>query len=165
MGRSPALASSAAIHFAMNYSAPCFAVLRRPPSSRAAVILVGVDAESSEVVQETPHPLLFFLAPIQPTPPTDSPNITHFGSPVPSVRATNPANKSPLHEVASLLSLSVLINKRVQIENRAVAAVVLSPTNAASQETVVRSAQRVAVARARAPRDAAVQHCLEYLGS
>ena len=27
------------------------------------------------------------------------------------------------------------------------------------------SAQRVVVARARAPRDAAVQHCLEYLGS
>ena len=27
------------------------------------------------------------------------------------------------------------------------------------------SAQRVVVARARAPRDAAVEHCLEYLGS
>ena len=27
------------------------------------------------------------------------------------------------------------------------------------------SAQRVVVARARAPRDAAMQHCLEYLGS
>ena len=35
----------------------------------------------------------------------------------------------------------------------------------ASQETVVGSAQRVVVARARAPRDAAVQNCLEYLGS
>ena len=41
----------------------------------------------------------------------------------------------------------------------------LSPTDAASQEPVVGSAQRVVVARARAPRDAAVQHCLEYLGS
>ena len=42
---------------------------------------------------------------------------------------------------------------------------VLSPTDAASQEPMVGSAQRVAVARARAPRDAAVQHCLGYLGS
>ena len=41
----------------------------------------------------------------------------------------------------------------------------LSPTDAASQEAVVGSAQRVVVARARARRDAAVQHCLEYLGS
>ena len=46
-----------------------------------------------------------------------------------------------------------------------VGAIVLSPTDAASQEAVVGSAQRVVVARARAPRDAAVQHCLEYLGS
>ena len=41
----------------------------------------------------------------------------------------------------------------------------LSPTNAASEEPVVGSAQHVVVARARPPRDAAVQHCLEYLGS
>ena len=34
-----------------------------------------------------------------------------------------------------------------------------------SQESVVGSAQGVVVARARAPRDAAVQHCLERLGS
>ena len=46
-----------------------------------------------------------------------------------------------------------------------VSAFVLSPTDAASQEAVVGSAQRVVVARARAPRDAAVQHCLEYLDS
>ena len=41
----------------------------------------------------------------------------------------------------------------------------LSPADAASQEPEVGSAQCVAVARARAPRDPAVQHCLEYLGS
>ena len=35
---------------------------------------------------------------------------------------------------------------------------------AAGQEAVVGSAQRVVVARARAPHDAAVQHCLEYFG-
>ena len=46
-----------------------------------------------------------------------------------------------------------------------VGAIIISPTDAACQEAVVGSAQRVVVARARAPRDAAVQHCLEYLGS
>ena len=43
--------------------------------------------------------------------------------------------------------------------------VVLSPTDAASQEAVVDSVRRVVVARTQAPRDVAVQHCLEYLGS
>ena len=46
-----------------------------------------------------------------------------------------------------------------------VGAIVLSPTDAASQESVVGSAQRIVVARARDSRDAAVHHCLEYLGS
>ena len=46
-----------------------------------------------------------------------------------------------------------------------VGAIVLSPTDTASREPVVGSAQRVVVARVRAPRDAAVRHCLEYLGS
>ena len=46
-----------------------------------------------------------------------------------------------------------------------VGANVFTPTNAASQEAVVGSAQRVVVAHARVPRDAAMQHCLEYLGS
>ena len=36
--------------------------------------------------------------------------------------------------------------------------------DAASQEAVVGSAQRVVVTRARAPRDTAVQHCLGYFG-
>ena len=43
-------------------------------------------------------------------------------------------------------------------------AIVISPTDAASQEAVVGLAQRVVVARARAPRDATVQHRLECLG-
>ena len=46
-----------------------------------------------------------------------------------------------------------------------VGAIVLSSTDAASQEPVVGSAQRVVVARAWTPRDAVVQHCIEYLGS
>ena len=45
-----------------------------------------------------------------------------------------------------------------------VGANVLSPSDAAGQEAVVGSAQRVIVARAWAPHDAAVQHCLEYFG-
>ena len=46
-----------------------------------------------------------------------------------------------------------------------IGAIFVSPTDVASQEVVVGSAQRVVVACARAPRDAVVQHCLEYLGS
>ena len=41
--------------------------------------------------------------------------------------------------------------------------IVISPTDAASQEALVGSAQRFVVARAWAPRYAAVQSCLEYL--
>ena len=41
-----------------------------------------------------------------------------------------------------------------------------APADAASQQAVGGSAQRVVVVRARAPREAAVQHyCLEYIGS
>ena len=59
----------------------------------------------------------------------------------------------------------ISVDKRVQIGNRVVGAIVLSSTHAASQKAVVGSAQRLVVARARAPRDAAVRHGLEYLGS
>ena len=72
--------------------------------------LVGVGAESSEVVQETPiHS--FSWPPTQPAPPANSPNITNFGSLVSSMRATNSANKIRLlRKVASILSLPVLIS-------------------------------------------------------
>ena len=46
-----------------------------------------------------------------------------------------------------------------------VGTIVRSPTDAASPEPVVGSAQHIVGAHARAPRDAAVQYCLEYLGS
>ena len=47
-----------------------------------------------------------------------------------------------------------------------VGAIVISPTDAASQEARMGSAQHVLVARVWASRDAAVQHyCLDYLGS
>ena len=45
-----------------------------------------------------------------------------------------------------------------------VGALVISPTDGASEEAVVGSAPRVVVSRARAPRNAALQHFLEYLG-
>ena len=46
-----------------------------------------------------------------------------------------------------------------------VGAIVLLPTDAASQEAVVGSAQCVVVARARTRLDVAVEHCFGYLGS
>ena len=62
-------------------------------------------------------------------------------------------------------ALTSRLRKRVQIRDRVVGAYVLSLTDAANQEAVVKSAQRVIVARARAARDTSVHHCLEYLGS
>ena len=47
-----------------------------------------------------------------------------------------------------------LHDKRAHIGNRVVSAIVPTPTDAASQESVVGSAQPVVVVRARAPRDA-----------
>ena len=60
--RSLTLAFTVAIHFVMKYSGPFSAVLRHSPSSWAAVVHWSALMESSEVVQEIPHPL-FFLAP------------------------------------------------------------------------------------------------------
>ena len=54
--------------------------------------LVGVNTESSEFVQETTHPL-FFRPPRQPAPLTSHMNITHLGSLVSSMSATNPADR------------------------------------------------------------------------
>ena len=45
-----------------------------------------------------------------------------------------------------------------------VGASALSQSDAARQEAVVGSAQHVVVTSARAPRDTAVQHCLDYFG-
>ena len=103
----------------------------------------------------TPHPF-FLLPPAEPAPPTSSPNITHFGSLVSSMRATNPVNRIRLlRSIASILSL-----EGVKVGDRVVGAIVLSPSDAAGQEAVVGSAQRIVVTRARAPHDAAVQHSI-----
>ena len=125
--------------------------------------LVGVDAESSEVVQETPHPL-FFLPPLhspRPPPILRTLRTSAVSYPrAPQIPRTRFASCVKPRRCSYFTS-----DKRVQIGNRVVGAIVLSPTDAASQDAVVGSAQRVVVSRARAPRDAAVQHCLEYLGS
>ena len=91
--RSAALALSAAIHFVMKTSAPCFAVLCHSPSSWAAIVhLSGWMPKTLRSSRR--HPIHYFsCSPAEPTPPTSSPNITHFGSLVSSMRATNPANR------------------------------------------------------------------------
>ena len=124
--------------------------------------LAGVDTESSAIVQKISHPL-FFLPPHAARAPTKSPNIAHFGSLVSSMRATNPANSIRLLRIiASVLSLPAFMNvSRHEIRW----SIDLSPTDAASQEVVVGSAQCATMARARASRDAAVQYCFEYLSS
>ena len=63
---------------------------------------------------------------------------------------------------ARLYALTSRLHECVEIRNYVVDAIVLSRTDAASQETVVGSAQHVTVARARARRDAVVKYCLEY---
>ena len=160
--RSPALVFSATIHFAMK----CSAVLRHSPSSWVAV--VHWSALMPKALRSSmKHRIHSFSWPLtQPAPPTISPNITHFGSLVSSMRATNPANKIRLlRKVASMPSLPVLRSVSRQEIGWSARLCYRQPTDAASQKPVVGSAQRVVVARARAPRDAAVQHCLEYLGS
>ena len=59
----------------------------------------------------------------------------------------------------NIMSAGFRLDMRGQIGNGVVGTIVLSPTDAASQEGVVGSAQRVDVARAGAPCNAAVQHC------
>ena len=109
---SPALAFSAAINFAMKRSASSFRCPAPFPLVQGGSRpLVGVDAESSERSSRKRPIYSFSWPPRQPAPPTNSPNITHFGSLVSSMRATNPANKIRLLcEVASMPSLPVLIS-------------------------------------------------------
>ena len=126
--------------------------------------LVGVDTESSEVVQETPHPL-FFLAPHTARAPHHF-SEHHALRPSRILHARHKSRKQDLPSAQSRPdALTSRLDKRVQIRKRVGGAIVLSPTDLASQEPVVGSTQRVVVARTRAPRDAAGQHCLEYLGS
>ena len=101
-------AFSPAIYFAMKRFCSCSAVLRHSPSSWAVVVHWWA------LMPKAPktHPIhSFSCPPTQPRPPTNSPNITHFGTLVSSMRATNPANKIRLlRKVASMLSFSVLLS-------------------------------------------------------
>ena len=77
--RSPALAFSTAIHFAMERSASYSAILCHSPSSWAEVVhwsaLIPKALRSSRR-----RPIYSFSCPpTQPAPPTSSPNITPFG--------------------------------------------------------------------------------------
>ena len=162
---SPALIFSVASHFAMKHSAPCSTVLRHFPSSWAAAVrwsaLIPKALKSSKN-----YPIHYFSCPpTQPAPP-------------PLLRASRTSavsyilhachktrEQGPPPAYSRLDALISRLGKRVQKEIRVVGTIVLAPTDAASQEDVVGSAQRAVVARARARRHAAVQHCLEYLSS
>ena len=122
--------------------------------------LVGVDTESSKVVQETPHPL-FFLAPNAARAPHQFSEHHAFRQPRVLRARRKSREQDPPPAYNHLDVLTSRPHKRAQIGNRAAGTIAVSPNNAASQEAVVGSAKRVVVVRARAPRDAAVQHCLE----
>ena len=126
--------------------------------------LVGVDAESSEVIQEKPHPL-FFLAPHAVRVPHQfSKHHALWQSCI--LRACHKSREQdPLLAYSRLDALTSRLDKRVSIGNRVDGAIVLSPTDAASQQAVVGSAQHVVVACSRGSWDEVLEHCLEYLAS
>ena len=163
--RGPALTFSAAINFAMKRSAPCSAVMRHSPSSWSAVVnWSALKPEALEVVQETPRPLFFLPAHTARDPHQFSEHHALRQSRVLHARHKS-RKQDPPPALNRLDALTSRLDERVQIGYQVVGAFVISPTNAATQEAVVGLVQRVVVARARASRDAAVQHCLEYLGS
>ena len=102
--------------------------------------LVGVDAESSEVVQETPHPL--FSLP---------PHTAHALHQFPEHQALRQSRtlrtrhksreQDPPPASSCLDALTSRLDKRVQMGNPVAGAVALSPTNEVSQEPVAGSAQ------------------------
>ena len=75
-----------------------------------------------------------------------------------------PREQDPPLAQYRLDALASRLHEGVEVGDRVVGAIALSLSDAAGQEAVVGSAQDVVVARARAPRDAAVQLCLEYFG-
>ena len=101
--------------------------------------MIGVDTESSKVVQQTPHPL-FYLPPDAARAPIISPNITLYT--LRQSRVLDARHKSRWQDPPPALSrlnvLASLLHNGVQmIGNQEVGAVILSPTDAASQEAVV----------------------------
>ena len=76
----------------------------------------------------------------------------------------SPRKQDPPLAQRRLDSLDPRLHKGFEVGDLVVGASALSPSGAAGQNAVVGSAQRIVVARVRAPRDTAVQHCLEYFG-
>ena len=114
-----------------------------------------------KVVQETLHPL-FFLAP-------------HAARALPQFSDHHELRQyRVLHACRELreqdpvsahnrLGTFTSLHEGVPIGNRVGGAIIILPTDAASQEPALGSAQRVVVAHARVPRGVAVSNCLEYL--
>ena len=138
--RSPAPVFSAAIHFTMKRSAPCSAVLRHFPFSWAAVVhwsaLMPKALRSSRK-----HSIRSFSCP---TPAAYAPHHTseHYAlrqSPILHARHKS-REQYPPPGYSRLDALTSRLDKCVQIGNLVDGAIVLSPTNAASQKAVVGSA-------------------------
>ena len=116
---------------------------------------VGVDAETSEVVQETPHPFVL-LPPIGDRSPHESSEHHAFRQSCVLHARHRPREQDPPLAQYRLDALAPRLHKGFEIGDRVVGASTFSPSDAAGQEAVVGSAQRVVVARARAPRNTAV---------
>ena len=129
--------------------------------------LVGVDAETSEVVQETPRPF-FLLPPRGDRTPHEFSEHHAFRQSCVFHAHYKPREQDPPLAQYYLDHLGPRLHKGFEVRDREVGASAFSPSDAAGQEAVVGSVQRVVVARARAraraPGDTAVQQCLEYFG-
>ena len=118
--------------------------------------LVGADAESSEGLPGNTPSTRFPGLPRSPRPPifkTSRTSAVSYSSCAPQF----PRTRSD--------ALTSHLDKRAQIGYWLVGAIFLWSSHAVSQEVAVGSGQRIVVARAWNPLDAAVQHCLEYLGN
>ena len=136
-----------------------------PPVLGCSRAMAGVDAESSEVVQEIPH-LIFSLASYTARAPHQF-SEHHVLRQSHILHARHKSRKHRIRlprEVASMLSLPVLISVSRQEIGWLARLCFRQPIQRVKKLWWARR-QRVVVARARARRDAAVQHFLEYLGS
>ena len=133
--RSPALTFSAVIHLAMKRSDSCSVVLRHSSSSWDAI--VHWSAVISKAVRSSRrHPVHFFSCPPRsPRPPpffqTSRTSAVSCRSCVPRIPRTDPP---PAHD--PLDALTSRLYEHIQIGNRVVGSIVLSPINVARQEAM-----------------------------
>ena len=126
--------------------------------------LFGVDTVSFEVVQETAHSLFFLPPSAARAPHQFSEHHALRQSRVLHARhRCREQDPPPAHN--RLDGLASRCHERIRKGKRVVAAIVISSTDAASQEAMVGSAQRVVEACVGTQSEAVVQHCLEYLDS